>query len=46
VRRFIAEPNWLDRARGLVVERVLGRRRGQRIGQVPDRDCQYFHYRR
>ncbi|QQO14731.1 hypothetical protein JJB99_00560 [Bradyrhizobium diazoefficiens] len=37
---------WLDRAEDLVgdVERVLGRPRGLRIGQAPDRDGQYFHY--
>jgi hypothetical protein len=37
---------WLDRAEELVadVDRVLGRERGLRIGEAPDRDGQYFHY--
>lgn len=37
---------WLDAAVGLVadVDRVLGRPRGYRIGEAPDRDGQYFHY--
>jgi hypothetical protein len=37
---------WLDKAEALVasVERVLGRRRGLRIGEAPHRDGQYFHY--
>lgn len=37
---------WLDRAEALVtlVQRVLGRRRGLRIGEAPHRDGQYFHY--
>jgi hypothetical protein len=37
---------WLDAAARLVaeVERVLGRPRGLRIGEAPDRDGQYFHY--
>jgi hypothetical protein len=26
------------------VQRVLGRQRGIRIGEEPDRDGQYFHY--
>jgi hypothetical protein len=36
----------LDEAQRVVadVERVLGRRRGFRIGEAPDRDGQYFHY--
>ena len=36
----------LDEAEWLVseVERVLGRSRGIRIGEAPDRDGQYFHY--
>lgn len=40
------EGKYLDQARELVsdVERVLGRRRGLRIGEAPDRDGQYFHY--
>lgn len=41
-----SERRYLDRAQSLVadVDRVLGRRRGYRIGQAPDRDGQYFHY--
>ncbi len=37
---------WIDAAEALVadVERVLGRERGFRIGEAPDRDGQYFHY--
>ncbi|MER8711578.1 hypothetical protein [Mesorhizobium sp. M1295] len=40
------EQRWLDAAERLVadVERVLGRRRGLRIGEAADRDGQYFHY--
>jgi hypothetical protein len=40
------ETRWLDEAERLVaeVERVLGRRRGFRIGEAPDRDGQYYHY--
>jgi hypothetical protein len=37
---------YLDEAESLVAEvgRVLGRSRGIRIGEAPDRDGQYFHY--
>jgi hypothetical protein len=44
--RELGEQRWLDRAEKLVgdVERVLGRPRGVRIGEAPDRDGQYFHY--
>ncbi len=37
---------YLDEAEWVVaeVERVLGRRRGIRIGEAPDRDGHYFHY--
>lgn len=37
---------YLDEAEWLVAEvvRVLGRPRGIRIGEAPDRDGQYFHY--
>ncbi len=37
---------WLTTAEWVVaeVERVLGRERGIRIGEAPDRDGQYFHY--
>ena len=38
--RFLAEAEWLVTE----VERVLGRTRGIRIGEEPDRDGQYFHY--
>ncbi|MDX1584569.1 MAG: hypothetical protein R3338_13315 [Thermoanaerobaculia bacterium] len=40
------EPGFLDEAERLVdeVDRVLGRERGIRIGEAPDRDGQYFHY--
>ncbi len=38
--------HYLDEAERLVaeVDRVLGRPRGIRIGEAPDRDGQYFHY--
>lgn len=44
--RARGEQRWLDAAEQLVadVERVLGRPRGLRIGEAPDRDGQYFHY--
>lgn len=44
--RLAGEDIWLDRAAALVgaVDRVLGRPRGYRIGEAPDRDAQYFHY--
>jgi hypothetical protein len=44
--RETGEESWLDHAEALVgeVERVLGRERGFRIGEAPDRDGQYFHY--
>ena len=40
------EEPYLDGAMELVaeVDRVLGRKRGIRIGEKPDRDGQYFHY--
>jgi hypothetical protein len=40
------EEAWLDAAEALVeqVDQVLGRPRGYRIGEAPDRDGQYFHY--
>ena len=43
---YTGESIYLDRARKLVdeVERVLGRKRGLRIGEAPDRDGQYYHY--
>ena len=44
--RETGERRWLDEAKWLVaeVDRVLGRERGYRIGEAPDRDGQYFHY--
>jgi len=44
--RQTGEQQHLDRAEALVceVDRVLGRPRGYRIGEEPDRDGQYFHY--
>jgi hypothetical protein len=46
LHRKLGDAKWLDQAEELVadVERVLGRPRGLRIGQAPDRDGQYFHY--
>ncbi len=40
------ERQYLDQAESLVAEvyRVLGRPRGIRIGEAPERDGQYFHY--
>ena len=42
----LAKDEFLDEAEWVVaeVDRVLGRRRGVRIGEEPDRDGQYFHY--
>lgn len=44
--RETEESRWIDKAEWLVrdVERVLGRTKGLRIGEAPDRDGQYFHY--
>jgi hypothetical protein len=44
--REFGDERWLNEAERLVseVERVLGRPRGIRIGEAPDRDGQYFHY--
>jgi hypothetical protein len=44
--RDLHEQLYLDDATNLVreVDRVLGRPRGLRIGEAPDRDGQYFHY--
>lgn len=39
-RRYLDEAQWLVAE----VDRVLGRARGIRIGEAPDRDGQYFHY--
>jgi hypothetical protein len=38
--RYAQEAEWVVAQ----VERVLGRARGIRIGEAPDRDGQYFHY--
>lgn len=38
--RYLADAVWIVRE----VERVLGRARGIRIGEAPDRHGQYFHY--
>ncbi len=42
----LGERRFLDRAEWVVaqVDRVLGRARGVRIGEQPERDGQYFHY--
>ena len=42
----LKDERFLDEAERLVaeVERVLGRKRGIRIGEEADRDGQYFHY--
>jgi len=44
--RALGDARWLAEAEWVVaeVERVLGRPRGIRIGEEPDRDGQYFHY--
>ncbi len=39
-RQYLDEAEWLVAE----VDRVLGRQRGIRIGEAPDRDGQYFHY--
>ncbi len=39
-RQYLDEAQWLVAE----VDRVLGRPRGIRIGEAPDRDGQYFHY--
>ncbi|HEY9382712.1 MAG TPA: hypothetical protein VIP80_04280 [Gemmatimonadales bacterium] len=46
LHRLSGEETWLEQAESLVaeVDRVLGRARGYRIGEAPDRDGQYFHY--
>lgn len=40
------DETWLNAGEELVeeVDRVLGRERGYRIGEAPDRDGQYYHY--
>ena len=44
--KSLGEKRFLDEAEWLVadVKRVLGRKRGIRIGEEADRDGQYFHY--
>jgi len=44
--RELGDQSYLEQAEQLVAEvnRVLGRPRGYRIGEAPDRDGQYFHY--
>lgn len=46
LHRITWDDRWLDEATWVVseVERVLGRKRGIRIGEAADRDGQYFHY--
>jgi hypothetical protein len=46
LHRRLGDERFLDEAEWLVseVNRVLGRPRGIRIGEAPDRDGQYFHY--
>jgi hypothetical protein len=39
-RHFLEEAEWVVAE----VERVLGRSKGLRIGEAPERDGQYFHY--
>jgi hypothetical protein len=44
--RATGDKRFLDQAEWVVaeVDRVLGRERGIRIGEAPDRDGQYYHY--
>jgi hypothetical protein len=46
LHRELGDERRLDEARWVAaeVDRVLGRPRGYRIGEEPDRDGQYFHY--
>jgi hypothetical protein len=46
LHRSLGEDRWLEQAEQVVaeVDRVLGRHRGYRIGEAPERDGQYFHY--
>jgi hypothetical protein len=46
LRNQLADDRFLQQAEWVVgeVDRVLGRPRGIRIGQQPDRDGQYYHY--
>jgi hypothetical protein len=44
--KALADERYLDQAEWVAgeVDRVLGRKRGIRIGEEPDRDGQYYHY--
>ncbi len=46
LHKELSEETYLDEAEWIVreVDRVLGRPRGIRIGEEPDRDGQYYHY--
>lgn len=46
LRNALRDDRWLREAEWVVaeVDRVLGRPRGIRIGEEPDRDGQYYHY--
>jgi hypothetical protein len=46
LRNELSDDRFFDQAEWVVgeVDRVLGRPRGIRIGEEPDRDGQYFHY--
>lgn len=46
LHRETGDARWLERAEALTaeVDHVLGRPKGLRIGEAPDRDGQYFHY--
>lgn len=46
LHRALGEQRYLHEAEALIaaVDAVLGRERGFRIGEEPDRDGQYFHY--
>lgn len=46
LRNLLGDDRFLDEAEWVVgeVDRVLGRPRGIRIGEEPDRDGQYYHY--
>jgi hypothetical protein len=46
LHRILGGEAWLREAEAVVaeVDRILGRPKGYRIGEAPDRDGQYFHY--
>lgn len=46
LREAVSDDRYLDQAEQVVrdVDRVLGRKRGIRIGEAADRDGQYYHY--